>query len=346
MKGVLKAFGWGLAVVVVLLAGLVLWLTFPTTPNSATGLTFQGFTHLPKGRGFVTVLDYMTVDGDTLFATNTTGGLVYEIALGPNPVPNATNVRVVKVGRAPHGVVVDPSTGRAFVTRSGSNKVDVFDPRSGNVLKRLAVPDDPDADIYLPVQKLVYVANGDAADATLIDPATQRVAATIPLGGKPEAPVFDPRSNLVYQNLNSTNAVGVVDATARAVEARWPIEGCEAPTGIAIDAARRLLFIGCGGNSKLAEFSLDTHRTLASIDVGGGPDVVEYDSALRRVYVTGRSGVLSAVDASAAGKLTTVATIRLHFAAHTLAVDPARHRLYVAYASLFIAPRIAVFSTP
>lgn len=35
--------------------------------------------------------------------------------------------------------------------------------------------------------------------------------------------------------------------------------------------------------------------------------------------------------------------IKLHYGAHTLAVDPINHRVYVAYASLIIAPRLAVF---
>ncbi len=36
--------------------------------------------------------------------------------------------------------------------------------------------------------------------------------------------------------------------------------------------------------------------------------------------------------------------IRTHYGAHTLAVDPVSHRLFVAYASLLTHPRIAVFS--
>jgi hypothetical protein len=71
---------------------------------------------------------------------------------------------------------------------------------------------------------------------------------------------------------------------------------------------------------------------------------VAYDAQLHRIYVTGRAGVLCVVERDSKGALTTLDTISLHFGAHTLAVDPASHRLYVAYASLFIAPRIAVFS--
>jgi len=36
--------------------------------------------------------------------------------------------------------------------------------------------------------------------------------------------------------------------------------------------------------------------------------------------------------------------IHTHYGAHTLTVDPASHKVFVAYASLLARPRIAVFS--
>ena len=36
--------------------------------------------------------------------------------------------------------------------------------------------------------------------------------------------------------------------------------------------------------------------------------------------------------------------IHTHYGAHTLTVDPVSHRVFVAYASLLVHPRIAVFS--
>src|SRR5258708_22583268 len=125
---------------------------------------------------------------------------------------------------------------------------------------------------------------------------------------------------------------------------RWPLQDCVHPTGMAIDEQRRKLFIGCSGNSRLAVFDMEKHRVVTSIPVGGGPDSVAYDAELHRIYVTGRAGDLCVVQQNSLGAFATVDTISLHYGAHTLAVDPTSHRLYVAYASLVIAPRIAVFS--
>jgi DNA-binding beta-propeller fold protein YncE len=91
-------------------------------------------------------------------------------------------------------------------------------------------------------------------------------------------------------------------------------------------------------------FDLEQHRVVTSIPVGGGPDSVAYDAVFNRIYVTGRAGDLSVVERDPNGALATLDTIPMHYGAHTLAVDPESHNLYVAYASLFIGPRIAVFS--
>jgi DNA-binding beta-propeller fold protein YncE len=93
-----------------------------------------------------------------------------------------------------------------------------------------------------------------------------------------------------------------------------------------------------------AVFDTEKHQVVTSIPVGGGPDSVAYDAGLHRIYVTGRAGVLCVVERDSKGAFATLDTISLHYGAHTLAVDPASHRLYAAYASLVVPPRIAVFS--
>jgi hypothetical protein len=71
---------------------------------------------------------------------------------------------------------------------------------------------------------------------------------------------------------------------------------------------------------------------------------VAFDEQLGRVYATGIGGTLSVVQLQPDGRATLVDMIALHIGAHTLAVDPLTHRVFAGYASLFLAPRIAVFS--
>ena len=301
---------------------------------------------LPKDRraGLLTVLDYLTLNGKDLFVTNISSGTVYKIPLRAEGLPTSSDVSMFQLEPAAHGVVIDPATGMAYVTRSEANTVDIFDPSTMSLVTRIPVADDPDGIFYISPLRTIYVASGDGKTATLIDPATRKVSATIPLDGKAEFGVFDSQTNLFYQNLEDTSSIAAVDLSKHAVTARWPLQDCVHPTGMAIDDQSRQLFIGCSGNSRLAVFDIEKHQVVTSVPVGGGPDSVAYDAGLHRIYVTGRAGELCVVERDRNGAITTLDKISLHFGAHTLAVDPESHRLYVAYASLFIAPRIAVFS--
>ena len=346
-RTVVKAFLWVAAVAVTGLLALVLWMIFPGTPGGAKSLRFEGFVRLPKDRraGMLTVMDYLTLNGKDLFVTNVSTGTVYKIPLHADGLPTAADVSMFELEPEAHGVVIDPTSGMGYVTRSEANTVDIFDPSAMRLVTRIPVADDPDGIFYLPASRSIYVASGDGKTATLIDPAARTVSATIPLGGKAEFGVFDTRTNLFYQNLEDTSSLAAVDLSKRVVTMRWPLEQCVRPTGMAIDEERRQLFIGCSGNSRLAVFDLEKHRVVTSIPVGGGPDSVAYDAKLHRIYVTGRAGDLCVIQQDGQGVLAIVDKISLHFGAHTLAVDPESHRLYVAYASLVIGPRIAVFST-
>ncbi len=241
-------------------------------------------------------------------------------------------------------MVVDPTSHLAFVTRSEVNAVDVFDPADMRPVKRIPVAGDPDAIIYDPANKLVYAASAEGMSATLIDPASLTSIGAIPLGGKAEFAAFDPQTGLIYQNLEDTNSVVMVDVTKRQVVQRWPLRGCELPTGMAFDAADRRLFVACGKSSKLLILDPDRRRVIATVPVGFGADSVAYDPEWRRIYVTGLTGLLSVVNQATPDAYRLVDAVHLHFNAHTLVTDPATHRLFVGYSSLAIPPRGAVFT--
>jgi DNA-binding beta-propeller fold protein YncE len=292
----------------------------------------------------LTVLDYLTVNGSRLFVTGESNGTVYKISLRENVLPTDADVSVFPSEPATHGVAIDPTSGLAFVTRSEANRVDVFDPETMQPIKRISVSEDADAILFDSFHDLIYVANGDPRMATLIDPRKRDVTASIPLGGKPEFAVLDGQTTLLYQNLRDINAVVEVDLAKHSVAKGWPLSGCLAPSGMAIDEVQRRLFIACSGNALLAVFDLNTHRVIASLPIGGGPDSVAFDPALHRIYTTGKAGVLVVVHQDTPDTYHVLDSIKLHYGAHTLTVDPRTHALYVAYASLLVPPRIAVFA--
>jgi YVTN family beta-propeller protein len=229
------------------------------------------------------------------------------------------------------------------VTRSEANTVDAFDPVKMTTVKRIPVADDPDAIIYDGFDRLMYVSNGDSHVASLIDTSTLTAVGTIQLGGHPEYAVLDPTTRLLYQSLRDINVIIAVDIAKRAVVQRWPLLGCEAPSGLALDQESHRLFIGCSANSVLAVFDLDEHQVVTTLPIGKGPDSVAFDPQLKRIYCTGRAGVLVGVQQIGANEYTVLDSVHLHYGAHTLALDSSTHAVYVACAGLIVSPQVAVF---
>jgi YVTN family beta-propeller protein len=342
MKTTIKILLGGLAAAVTATVAGAGYLIYPGTPSNAASLVFQGYVPLPSD-SVLSILDYLTVNDGKLFVTSESTGDVYRVQIRRDSLPSAADVARLPGEPMAHGVVIEPSSHLAFVTRSESNTVDVFDPATMLVVKRIPVADDPDAIFYDETNRLVYVASGNSHLATLIDPSTQMMLATIPLGGAPEYAALDVAAKLLYQNMHDSNSVAAVDIVKRAVVEGWPLQGCEAPTGMAIDEIHRRLFIGCNANAVLAIFDLDEHRVVATLPIGKGPDSVAFDPTLHRIYTTGKSGVLVVIQQDEPNKYKILDTVRLHYGAHTLTVDPTTHVLYVGYAGLLVNPRVAVF---
>jgi DNA-binding beta-propeller fold protein YncE len=329
-------------VIVLCLAVVAAYLICPGTPGKSQFMKFEGYIELPKS-GSLNVLDYLTINNDTLFVTSESSGASFKVDLDPNH-PSLSTVSELPGMGAAHGVALMMDRNVAFITRSEENTVDVFDPTSLRQLARIPVADDADAILYVPSAKLVYVANGDAKIATLIDPEKRVTVGTVPLPGRPEFPALDSHTGFLYQNLEDINSIVAIDLGKRAVIGQWSIAPCEGPSGMAISSEQRRLFAVCSRNATLVVFDLESHRVVTSLKIGGGPDSVAYDGTLHRIYSAGKAGRLTVIQQEGPNAYRVLDEIRTHYGAHTLALDPVSHRVFVAYASLFAHPRISVFS--
>jgi DNA-binding beta-propeller fold protein YncE len=329
-------------VIVLCLAVAGAYLICPGTPGKSKFMKFEGYIELPKDKS-LNVLDYLAIDNGTLFVTSESSGSLFKVELDPND-PSLSKVSELQGSGAAHGVALTMDRNVAFVTRSEENTVDVFDPTSLRLLSRIPVADDADAILYVPSANLVYVANGDAKIATLIDPEKRMTVGTIPLPGRPEFPAMDSQTGVLYQNLEDINSIVAVDLGRREVIGQWSLAPCEGPSGMAIDSEQRRLFAVCSRNATLVVFDLESHQIITSLKVVGGPDSVAFDGSLHRIYCAGKAGRLTVIRQDGPNAYRVLDEIHTHYGAHTLALDPVSHRVFVAYASLFANPRIGVFS--
>ena len=271
--------------------------------------------------------DYVTVDSANklLYISRSTHMIV---------VKQETGAIVADIKDTPgvHGVALAPELNRGFTSNGRGNNVTVFDLKTNAVLGTVPTGDNPDAIAYDPATKKIFTFNGKSKNATVIDataaPAAAAAVKTIPLAGKPEFFAFDGEGHL-YINIEDTSSVQVIDTKTLAVINTWKIEGGEEPSGMAIDTAHHLLFLGCGGNNVMAIMDYQTGKTISTYPIGKGVDACAFDPKTGEVFATcGGDGVLTIAKANALGKFEVTETVKTYKGAKTMGFDPQTHTIF------------------
>ncbi|MDE3217590.1 MAG: YncE family protein, partial [Gemmatimonadota bacterium] len=174
----------------------------------------------------------------------------------------------------------------------------------------------------------------------VIDATTNAKRATIALGGEAGNTHYDSVSHCILVAVQTRNQLVAIDPAAERVVQRYDLPGAEGPHGFTLDEAGRLAFVSSEENSMLQVVDLRTMRVLSTHRVGGDPDVLAWDAAWRRLYVASEAGVVSAYAADGA-VLRPLGEIRLPHA-HTVAVDPRTHRVYLPLQDLSGRPVLRV----
>lgn len=233
-----------------------------------------------------------------------------------------------------HGVALDLAARRGYASNGATASVTVFDLDTLAVLATIkGTGEKPDAIVYDSASRHVLTFNGNGKSFSVIDPGRGEVTATIPLPGKPEFAVSDGAGH-VYVNLEDRAELARIDSASNTVSAEWPLEGCESPSGLAMDRKSRRLFSVCD-NKRMTVTDADAGKVVARVPIGEGPDAVVFDDDLSTIFTSnGESGDITAVREDSPDHYTVVAGIATASGARTLALDPDLHRLYLSVAKL------------
>jgi YVTN family beta-propeller protein len=236
-----------------------------------------------------------------------------------------------------HGVALAPDLGRGFISNGRSDSVTVFDTKDLKVLAEVkSTGQNPDAIIYDPASRRVFAFNGRSGNVTVIDAASGKVAATIPVGGKLEFAASD-RKGMVFVNVEDKNEVVAIDAAKATVARRWPLTGCEEPSGMAIDAAHQRLVVGCGNQTALIVDSA-SGRVVAKLPIGKGVDANGFDPGTGLAFASCGDGTLTVIHEDTPDRWTVVAKVPTRPRARTMALDEKTHDVYLATAEFGPAP--------
>ena len=236
----------------------------------------------------------------------------------------------VTAGLAPGAMLHDalPVNGGAeiMVTNGGTASAVFIDAKTALTVATVKTGRNPDAAAFDPKTGLVLAMNHTGGSVTLIDPKAHTVVGTIEVGGALEAGAVD-GTGRAFVNVEDKNEIAVLDLIKATVTARYPLPGCDAPTGIIYDAADRLLLSACDGATVVVDAA--TGKVVQTLATGKGADGIAWDAGRRLAFVSaGRDGTLSVIEIKG-GKARIIQTVQTARGARTLAEDPKSGRVYL-----------------
>lgn len=238
--------------------------------------------------------------------------------------------------KSTHGVALNPNGKVGYVSDGAGNAIVVFDRTSLSIQATVPAGTNPDGITFEPVTGTVWAFNGRSKDVSVLDTATNTVVATIPLPGKPEFPQADGTGN-VFVNIEDKNLIVKLSAKSKSAVSSWTLNGCDSPSGLAMDRAQHRLFSVCDGN-KMAISDYVAGKVLGLATIGDGPDAAAFDPKLHLAFSSNGQGTVSVVDTSKAG-FPTVQTVATAKGARTMAYDATSGTLFLSSAKFGPAPQ-------
>jgi len=272
----------------------------------------------PAGQRF----DYLTIDYEDhyLLSAHLGPGILYVIDTRAN--------RLVKaIPGAPEitGVEYVPGFKKVYTSNRGENKVGVVDLKQLRIIGKIPLTDKPNGSTYAEPFGKMYVSTYGTEEA-VIDVRKDVLSKSLQFTST-GMPQYDSTGKKVYVNLHNSE-IAEIDPSSDTVLGKYPIANCDRNHGLALDPQARRAFALCNGNRTLAVFDLDRHRTVTSIPIPAGSDVVKFDPGLKRVYVACTSGAISVIQEDDADHFRKLEDFPVEPNVHSLAVDAETHRVY------------------
>ena len=227
----------------------------------------------------------------------------------------------------PRGIAVASEHNRIFVTSSPSHLV-IIDSTTLAEVTRVTTGTAPDGDAWDPDDQIVGVSDQGDGALSLIASGGTGTRAAVKLGDETGNVVYDAsRKQFWITVAGSTNELVEVDPRAGTITTRVPLPGCTGAHGLRLHPDGQSAFIACEDNDKLARVELTGDHAVSIAATGAGPDVMSIDPDRGWLYVAAESGDLTVWDITKPG-VTIVGHDQPGSGSHTVAVDPATHRVF------------------
>ncbi len=301
--------------------------TVPAVTKSEAPLRLVSDIPLP---GSASRFDYQSLEAATgrLFISHMGAGqLVVFDTRGGQVIANLDGFPTVT------GVLAVPAEHRAYGSATGHHAVVVVDDSTLKIVARVPGPTFPDGIAYAPEARRVFVSDEAGRKDFVIDASNNTVVGRVDLGGEAGNTQYDSGSHCIIVAVQSANQIAVIDpVTTQIVRSITLDRAVRYPHGVYIDAPHRLAFIAGQESATLGVLDLRTLQLRQVVPIGSDPDVLAFDPSLQRLYVAAESGVVAVFDE----RQDSLAQLGWYRAprAHSVAVDPDTHRVYLPLANV------------
>jgi DNA-binding beta-propeller fold protein YncE len=240
------------------------------------------------------------------------------------------------------GVRAVPNLQRVFAALGRGREVVVLDSRSGQVLARVPGGRFPDGLAYAPGPNRLFISDEFGRQELVVDVSSSTARRPIPLHGEVGNTHYDSVTGRIWVAVQTRDELVAIDPSTERVVERVAVAGIAHPHGFSVDAPRRLIYVTGEDNARLGILDLRTRRMLHTYPVGEEPDVLALDPGMGRLYVGSESGVVAAFRVDGDSLMPLARYSAPH--AHSIAVDPASHLVYVPLENVGGVPVLRILS--
>jgi YVTN family beta-propeller protein len=230
-----------------------------------------------------------------------------------------------------HGIAIASDLNKGFITSGKDSSVTIFDTKTLQVITKVTVGKGPDAIMFDPFSKKVFVFNAKANSASILNSETNKVENTIALSGNPEFSVSNGKGK-VYVNLENASSIAVINSSTFTVENVWPLSPGEEPTGLALDNENHRLFSVCA-NKLMVVVDAETGKVLNTLPIGSKADGASYDPDSKCAYSSNGEGTLTVVQEVNKDSFKVLENVPTQKGAKTIVVNKRTHHIYLPTAS-------------
>ena len=242
-----------------------------------------------------------------------------------------------------HGIALAPEKHLVFATVTADRALALIDDRTFQVRARVPAGDYPNGLAYDPESGRVLVSNNSGVGVGVVDVESARGLPGIDVGGGAGNTQLDPGSGHVLAAVHGHAYLADIDPAASRVASRIALDGVSTCHGLLVAAGLRLAFAAChGAGPSLVVVDLGSRRQVAALPLPPDVDVLAFDPGLRRLYAASEPGTVAVFAVAADRTVTELGRGFVGANAHTVAVDPATHRVYFPLANLGGRPALRI----